>query len=114
MRQVYCPSGQEAKTQKVEEFRAANNAGEADDSAGLTALWNGDWMHGFKTAFWATILLIRPSHKYHSRNGKRLPVIQWKPEAVSRDSPSRVRCQVRRSLRILRRPTKVSTGPETA
>jgi hypothetical protein len=51
MRQVYCPSGQETKTQKVEEFRAANNAGTTDDSVGFTALWNGDGVHRFKIAF---------------------------------------------------------------
>jgi len=51
MRQVYCPSGQETKTQKAEEFRAADNTDAAGDAAELTALWNDDSMHGFKTAF---------------------------------------------------------------
>jgi hypothetical protein len=38
MRQVYCPSGQETKTQKVEEFRAADSADPADESVGFPAL----------------------------------------------------------------------------
>lgn len=107
MRLILCPSGQETKARKAEEFGAANDAGAAENSVRLTALRNGAWIHGFGTAFRATILLKPTSYKRHE------PQAFLSHPMGERDA-RRLLFQVRRSLRIFRSPSKVSTGPETA